>query len=56
MGLLERVARAINPGAWSLHDRMPEHRDKDPYHASDLDMSLAAAKRVELALSKGSEG
>jgi hypothetical protein len=35
----ETIARAINPGAWSLHDRMPEHREKDPYHASDLDMS-----------------
>lgn len=53
--MIETIARAINPGAWSLHDRMPAHRDKDPYHASDLVMSLAAAKRVELALSKGSD-
>lgn len=46
----EDIARAIDPGAWSLHNMLPKLRETDPFHASKLDMSLAAAARVEQLL------
>jgi len=54
--MLERVARALAAEAWGLHDLLPEHRNKDAFHASDLDMSIHKARAAIRAMREPDEG